>query len=181
LTGPPLRRVLLVGFMGAGKTSVGRRVAVALDWRFVDFDDAVEARAGKSIAAIFAEEGEEHFRILEERVARDLLDEEGVVLGSGGGWSARSGRLEELPEGTATVWLRVSAKEALKRTASQPGQRPLLAEPEPLKRAEGLLAERVPYYGRAGWTVDTERSTVEDVSARVLEILAREFPEIGCE
>lgn len=163
--------------MGAGKTSVGRRVADALDWRFVDFDDAVEVRAGKSIAAIFAEEGEERFRVLEELVARDLLVEERVVLGSGGGWSAAPGRLEELPEGTVTVWLQVSAREALQRTASQPGQRPLLAEGEPLKRAQGLLADRVQYYARAGWTVDTERSTVEDVSARVLEILAREFPE----
>lgn len=179
MTGPPLRRVLLVGFMGAGKTSVGRRVADVLGWRFVDFDDAVEARAGKSVADIFAEDGEDRFRLLEERVARDLLGQERVVLGSGGGWSAKAGRLEALPAGTATVWLRVSAKEALERTAGQPGRRPLLAEPEPLGRAEALLAERAPYYAGAGWTVDTERSTVEDVSARVLEILAGEFPEIS--
>jgi shikimate kinase len=174
---PALDRVLLIGFMGSGKTSVGRRVAKALGWRFIDFDDAIEAEAGASVAEIFATRGEPAFRALEARVAERLLGEHRVVLASGGGWAAAPGRVRGVPPGTATVWLRVSPEEAVQR-AGRSGRRPLLARPDALEEAERLVAERHPYYAEARWTVDTERSSVEDVAARVLAILAQEYPEI---
>ena len=176
MTGPRLRRVLLVGFMGAGKSSVGPELAGRLGWRFVDFDDVVEQRAGASIETIFARDGEARFRELEERVARDLLAEDNVVLGSGGGWAAAPGRLDELPEGTASVWLRVSAERALERVRADATARPLLAVDDPLAAASELLAGRVDAYRRATWAVDTEGRTVEDVSARILAILAETYP-----
>lgn len=178
MTADRLRRVLLVGFMGAGKSSVGRRVAVGLGWRFIDFDEAIEREAGLSVAELFAKWGEAGFRSLESRVANRLLLEEHVVLGSGGGWGAVPGRLEELPEGTETIWLRVSAEAALTRVRGQPGTRPLLERKDPLVEAVSLLGERVPYYRRAGRAVDTEGRTVEDVAARILEILVSEYPEL---
>ena len=181
MTAPALDRILLIGFMGSGKTSVGRRVAKALGWRFVDFDDAIEADAGTSVAEIFATRGEPAFRAIEERIARGLLQERRVVLASGGGWAAAPGRLREVPPGTATVWLRVSPEEAVRRAGRRPGRRPLLARPDALQEAERLLAQRHPYYGEARWTVDTERSSVEDVTARILEIVVREHPEIRAE
>ena len=174
-----LERVLLVGFMGSGKTSVGKRLARRLGWRFVDFDDEVEAEAGATVAEIFAQRGEPGFRSLEARVAERLLGEREVVLGSGGGWAtAEPGRLTGVPEGTATFWLRVSPGEAVRRAGRRPGTRPLLDRPDPLAAAERLLEERAPRYGEARWTVDTEGSSVEDVTAGVLEILARAYPEI---
>jgi len=173
-----LERVLLVGFMGSGKTSVGRLLAERLGWRFVDFDDVVESEAGARIAEIFRAAGESGFRALEAEVAERLLSGRHVVLGSGGGWAAAAaGRLDEVPSGTATFWLRVSAEEAVRRAVGQPGQRPLLDRPDPLEAARRLIEERAPRYGEARWTVDTDGSSVEDVTAGILAILAREYPD----
>ena len=164
--------------MGSGKTSVGRAVADHLGWRFIDFDAEVVREAGASIPEIFSSRGEPYFRDLEARVAARLLAEKGVVLGSGGGWAAVPGRLGSLPSGTVSFWLEVSAATAVQRATSQPGERPLLDRADPLEEASRLLAERSPHYGDATWAVDTEDSTVEDVAARILEILEREHPEI---
>lgn len=173
-----LRRVLLVGFMGSGKTSVGRTLAEALDWRFVDFDDEIARQVGLTVPEIFQRHGEERFRETEAQVARALLAHDRVVLASGGGWAARPGRLDETPPGTETFWLRVSPDEAVRRIGSEPGTRPLLARADALEEATRLVAEREEYYRRAGWTVDTDGRTVEDVTARILEILARKHPGV---
>ena len=176
--GRPFRRVLLVGFMGSGKSSVGRAVARALGWRFVDFDDAVTAEEGRSVAEIFSELGEQHFRAAELRVGRRLLAEDHMVLASGGGWAAAPGRLDEVPDGTETIWLRVSAAEAVRRVSSEPGRRPLLAAENADEKAVRLLAEREPRYARAASVVDTDGRSVEDVTAGVLELLRRKYPEV---
>jgi shikimate kinase len=177
LTAPALRRVLLVGFMGAGKTSVGEAVAARLGWRFVDFDRTIEETVGLTVHEIFATFGERVFREHEQRVADVLLREDGVVLGTGGGWAAAGGRLAKLPPGTETFWLLVSPVEALRRVSGEPGRRPLLDVEEPLREATELLQRRAAGYALARWTVDTDGSTVEDVTARILAILAAEYPE----
>lgn len=166
-----VRRVLLVGFMGSGKSSVGPVLAGALGWRFVDVDAAVEAEEGRPVARIFEESGESHFRAVEARTASRLLTLDHVVLGSGGGWAAAEGRLDGVPEGTLTVWLRVSPEEAVRRAEAQPGKRPLLAVADPVATARRLLAERAPRYARCHAEVDTEGRTVEDVSGRILDIV----------
>ncbi len=130
-----------------------------------------------SVAEIFEREGEPYFRSLEERVAGDLLTGSRVVLGSGGGWAAAPGRLDSVPEGTATFWLRVSPEEAVRRASRHLAKRPLLDRPDPLEAASRMLAEREASYAAARWTVDTERSSVEDVTAGILEILEREYPD----
>lgn len=181
MTADRLERVLLVGFMGSGKSSVGRTLADRLAWRFIDFDEEIVREAGASIPALFEERGEPYFRALEARVAERLLAERAVVLGSGGGWSAQPGRLSTLPSGTESFWLQVSAPTAIQRTSGDPGARPLLDRPDALREASRLLAERDPFYRQANWTVDTEHSSVEDVSARILEILMQEYPNIFTE
>lgn len=173
-----LRRVLLVGFMGAGKSSVGRRVAKSLGWRFVDFDDEVTAAAGMSVPEIFEKEGEAAFRELEADVGQRLLAQEQVVLATGGGWGAVAGRLDEVPAGTETFWLRVSAEESVRRASARPGTRPLLAGDDPLGHARRLLAEREPRYSRAESVVDTDRRSVEDVTSEILGMLGRKYPEV---
>jgi len=181
VTRPALDRVLLIGFMGSGKTSVGRKLAAGMGWRFADFDHAVEAEEGRPVAEIFATRGEPHFRALEDRVAQRLLSESRVVLASGGGWAAAPGRLAGVPAGTASFWLRVSPKEAIRRTGASAGTRPLLARADALEEATRLVAARSPFYGEARWTVDTDGSSVEDVTARVLAILAQEYPGVRAE
>lgn len=167
--------------MGAGKTTVGRALAAALGWRFLDLDDAIEAEAGVDVPEIFRRWGEPRFRDLEARVAERLLREDEVVLGTGGGWGAHGERLAALPAGTESFWLRVSPETAVRRAANEPGRRPLLEGADPLERARALLARREAGYGRARWAVDTEGSTVDDVTARILAILASEYPESKAE
>jgi shikimate kinase len=176
VTEPKLDRVLLVGFMGSGKTSVGKVVAERLGWRFVDFDHAIEAETGQSVAEIFRQRGEPAFRAIEEQTARRLLEQRHVVFASGGGWAAAPGRLANVPPATATFWLQVSPVEAIRRAGAASGTRPLLARPDAKEEASRLIAQRAPYYKDAMWAVDTERSTVLDVAARVLRILAEAYP-----
>lgn len=171
-------RILLIGFMGAGKTSVGRRVARALGWRFIDFDDAIVAEEGRPVADIFRDSGEAYFRGVEARVGRALLGQRNVVLASGGGWAVQPGRLDEVPPGTETFWLRVSPEAALERASRTPGKRPLLAVDRPEDRVARLLAEREPAYARAACVVDTSDRTVEDVSTEILRILAGKYPAV---
>lgn len=175
------RRLLLVGFMGAGKTSVGEALASRLGWRFHDVDRVVEIEMGRPIVEIFREMGEATFRAREAQVARRLLGEDEVVLSVGGGWGAVPGRLASIPSGTATVWLEVSPEEAVRRAAAQPGARPLLQVKDPIAEARLLLDRRAPGYAGARWRVDTERSSVEDVTARIMDILSAHPMEIRSE
>jgi len=168
--------VLLVGFMGAGKSIVGARLARRLGFRFVDVDAVIEADAGRTVAQIFAAEGEEGFRRLEAETVARLLTEEGVVLAPGGGWAAVPGRLQEVPEGTASVWLRVGPEEAVRRASTRPGSRPLLDVADPVETARSLIESREAHYRAARFGVDTERLSVEDVTARVLEFLRADLP-----
>jgi shikimate kinase len=172
-----LRRLLLVGFMGSGKSTVGPLLARSLGWRFEDFDAHVERAEGRPIREIFARDGEAYFRAVEARVADALLAEDDVVLASGGGWAARPGRLQRLPEGTASVWLRVSP-EAVVARAGGGDERPLLAGPDPLARARDLLAEREHAYGAAQVAVDTDGLSPIDVTEKILALLERSGHEI---
>ena len=164
-------RVVLVGFMACGKSTVGRLLAKRLGWRFVDVDERIENEEGCSVSEIFRLRGEAHFRQVEERITSAFLGERRVVLASGGGWACSPGRLERLPERTASVWLRVSAEEAVRRSALQDGLRPLLAGRHPLERARDLLAQREAHYAAADVKVDTEHRTPEDVTAEIVAFM----------
>lgn len=169
----PIRRVLLVGFMGSGKTLVGQALARRLGWEFRDFDQEVRSRVGLPIPEIFRQHGEGHFRSMEAEVGRDLLQKEGVVLASGGGWSAAPKRLEDLPPGTVSVWLRVCPEEAVRRVRHDGPTRPLLAVDDPVGQARRMLHQREPFYRLAELAVDTEGRDPEDL-ARTIEGLVNE-------
>jgi len=173
---PAPERIVLVGFMGSGKSTVGRLLAEDLGWRFIDLDEQAERQEGISIPEIFAGAGEAYFREVESRVADRLLREKHVVLASGGGWSAAPGRIAGLPDDTVSVWLRVSVDEVGRRTEGAPGSRPLLTGPDALETARRLLEERTPFYRQAQLEVDTEGLRPEDVSARILGFLVDRHP-----
>lgn len=177
MTVPVCSRVLLVGFMGSGKSTVGAAVARQLGWRHADLDDEVEKAAGASVREIFSARGEKAFRELEARAADKLLTAARVVVSTGGGWAAAPGRLAEVPAGTVSIWLDVSADEALRRAGKEPGRRPLLDVERPLETARQLVEVRRLAYAAADRRVDTDASSVDDVTARVLAILA----ELGLE
>ena len=173
--GEPVRRVVLVGMMAAGKSAVGARLARALGWRHLDLDHLIEREAGRSIAEIFASEGEAGFRDREARASRSVAGRSRVGLSPGGGWITRPGALESLGAGTLSVWLRVEPEEVARRASSGVRARPLLAVPDPVAAVRRLLDERAPLYARAELWIDTGGRTPDEIAERVLsEIHARD-------
>lgn len=166
-----IRRVLLVGFMGSGKTLVGQALSRRLGWAFRDFDQEVKGRVGLPIPEIFRQHGEARFREMEAQVGARLLQREGVVLASGGGWASREGRLDVLPPGTLSVWLKVSPEEAVRRVREEGPTRPLLAVADPLALARELLEVREEHYQRADLTVDSESGDPETLARHIEQLV----------
>ncbi len=156
--------MLLVGFMGSGKSTVGRELSTRLGWTFIDFDAEIARRAGASVAEIFEGRGERFFRTLEADVAVWALSSQDAVLAAGGGWAAAPGRITTVPADTATVWLRIDADTALGRLGRDATRRPLLEVPDPHERARRLLSKRDPHYSLAGLHVDAANSSPEDLA-----------------
>jgi shikimate kinase len=165
------RRVLLLGFMGAGKSTVGPLLADALGWSFLDGDAELVRRSGVSVAEWFRRQGEAEFRREEARLTAELCLCDRLVLAPGGGWAACEGALTSLPPATATVWLRVSPEEAVRRVGAAGEARPLLAGPDPLAAARALLSHRTPAYARADFTIDVDGRTPAELTTEILEWL----------
>jgi shikimate kinase len=146
---------------------VGQALAARLGWGFQDFDQTVEISSGLPIREIFRQHGEGSFREMEGEVGRELLLKDAVVLASGGGWPTVEGRMERLPAGTFTVWLKVTPEEAVRRAMRQGSERPLLAVPDPLGRARALLAQREVHYQKADLAMDSQRGDPEDLASLI--------------
>ncbi len=173
---PGIARVILIGFMAAGKTTVGRLLAERLGWRFVDFDEEIVRRSGETVPEIFRQHGESVFRALEARLTAELRSQERAVLAPGGGWVTTPAALEGLPAGTALVWLRVSAEEALRRIGGG-ADRPLLAGADPLTRARALMDERESLYRRADVVIDVDGRTPAAIADAIVARLAKRTDE----
>ncbi len=149
------RPAVLVGLMGAGKTSVGRRLAAALAAPFVDSDEAVEAAARMSVAEIFETLGEPAFREGERRVVARLLDDAPQVIATGGGAFMNPETRALIAErGAVTVWLRADLDTLYERVGRR-GGRPLLATGDPREILARLIRERHPVYAEADLVVDS--------------------------
>ncbi len=164
------RSVVLVGLMGAGKTSVGRRLASRLDLAFVDADTEIEKAAGCPIEDIFEMHGEAAFRDGERRVLARLLDEPVQVIATGGGaFIDADTRAAIAAKGTA-VWLRASLATLLARTARR-DDRPLLKDQDPEAVLRNLMDARYPIYAEAPIVVDADDGSVDATVARVVTAL----------
>ena len=168
------RRVLLVGFMASGKSSVGKELASRLGWDFQDFDTVIEARAGKSVSEIFSEDGEDEFRRLESSVAGELLARSDTVLASGGGWPAQPGAWEMVTSDTMSVWLQVSPSVAVRRASKEGPTRPLLDVEGVLDRATALLLAREASYRRAQCTLDSEQYSPIELAGEIMKRMTRQ-------
>lgn len=166
MTGGGARSIILVGFMGAGKSTVGRFLARRLGVCFVETDDMIAARAGKPVPVIFAEHGEPHFRALEAETLALLDDKQAHVIATGGGFPCRPGAMERLRALGTVVWL-AGDFDALYERASRPGVRPMLAG-RSREEAAALYESRKPYYGQAHFAVDSTHLGVDGVVSRIL-------------
>lgn len=166
---PKHKNLILVGFMGTGKTAVGQAAAGALGFSYVDTDDLIEERAGKTITRIFAEDGEPRFRDIETQAIRSLESLERHVVATGGGCVLRDENWEAMRRAGMIVCLAATAEVIYERT-HRDTHRPLLQTPDPLARIRTMLEERAPFYARADHTIDTSDLTVDEVVARLLEL-----------
>jgi shikimate kinase len=166
------RAIVLMGFMGTGKSEVGRRLAQRLGRSFVDTDQLVEDRAGKRVAAIFAEEGEAAFRTLEREAVADAAGRASVVIAVGGGAVLDPENVRRLQEGGLLVYLTARPDVILGRVGDAKS-RPLLRD-DPRATVTRLLAERGPVYAAAAdVTIDTSERTADQVVGEIQSALAR--------
>ena len=175
---PRPRRIVLVGVMAAGKSTVGALLADRLGWAFVDLDRVVRGRTGRSPAEVIRGSGEAAFRDLEARLTAELAGRSRVVIAPGGGWVTRPELAERLGPGTVRIWLRISPEEAVRRAAADTVDRPLLEGPEGrVVRAAELLRSREPLYERAEWVVDVDERRPAAVVDEILRRLGLDQEE----
>jgi shikimate kinase len=162
-----IRNIALCGFMGTGKSSVGRLVAEQLHFAFLDTDTVVEARAGKKVSQIFMEDGETTFRNLERKVVKELAMRDRTVIATGGGLVVDPQNMADLKQHALVVCL-WALPEAIYARVKNQNHRPLLQDPEPLEKIRSLLQERTPFYKQADVLLNTEIRSPREVAQQVL-------------
>jgi shikimate kinase len=173
---PERRTIALVGLMGVGKTSVGRRLAQVLDLPFFDADEEIERAARRSVSEIFADLGESDFREGERRVIARLLAGPPHVLATGGGAFVNSETRRLLMDKAVVVWLKADLDVLAKRVARR-DTRPLLRGRNPLEVLQAQADARYPFYAEAHYAVETGDGSHHAAVEQVLAVLGR--PELG--
>jgi shikimate kinase len=168
----PGRTLVLVGLMGAGKSSVGRRLAARLALPFTDADQEIEAAAGMTISEIFGRHGEPAFRDGERRVIARLLGDPIHVLATGGGAFMDERTRAVIHERAVSIWLRAELDELVRRV-SRRTDRPLLKGADPRVVLERLIAERYPIYAQADVTVPSSSGSADETVDRIVAQLAQ--------
>ncbi len=167
--------IVLIGYRGTGKSTVARQLALRLGWDWVDADVEVELRAGKSIAAIFADDGPEAFRDWESAVLADLARRERTVLAAGGGAVLREANRRALSAGGKLIWLQAGPATISQRIAGDAataGRRPSLTAAGSEAEIVAVLAERTPIYQScADVAIDTEGKTPGEVALEIIACL----------
>jgi shikimate kinase len=168
------RTLVLIGMPGAGKTSVGRRLAEKLDMPFVDADHEIEEAAGKSIPEIFADHGEPYFREGERRVISRLLETPHQVLATGGGAFMNADTRAQMKSHALTIWLKAHIDVLMQRVAKR-GNRPLLKNGDPRTIMQNLLRIREPIYAEADITVESRDAQHSQTVNDVIRTIAQSY------
>lgn len=163
-----MKNIYLVGFMGSGKSVVGKLLAKKLGRKFLDLDSLIEHKVGKKISDIFSQDGEAFFRTLEKEVVRDVVRKQALVVACGGGVVADKENLDMLKKSGVVVCLTVRPEVVYKR-CKDTCARPLLNVAEPQKDIERLLALRTPFYAQAHFSVDTSDITPEEAALEIIK------------
>lgn len=164
-----INNLVLLGFMGTGKSAVGRRLSLLANRPFLEMDAELEKRAGKSISRIFADDGEKVFRDMESRLADEWGRREGAVIACGGGAVLRGENLEALGRHGVLVCLTARPEVIVERTGRS-RRRPLLEVEDREEKIRSLLETRAPFYARIPHQIDTSDLTQEQVAGQLLEL-----------
>ncbi|NQT95527.1 MAG: shikimate kinase [Candidatus Omnitrophica bacterium] len=171
-----MKNIVLVGFMGTGKTEVGKIVAQRLQRQRLCLDDMIEWKVGKPVVRIFKEDGEPYFRKIEAEVVREASKDKNVVLDAGGGVVIDENNVKYLKEHGILICLMARAEVIYQRTKGHL-HRPLLNTPDPVASIDKLMKEREEYYNRADYKIDTSDVPLEEVADKVIEIYEHHEPE----
>ena len=164
--------IALIGFMGVGKTAVGKVLAEKLGRSFVELDSLIEQKTGKSIPDIFQQDGETVFRELEVEVTNEVSKDKNLVIACGGGIVLNKINIDRLRQQSRVVYLTASTKVILKRVSSEEGQRPLLKVDNPTLAIREMLSFRKPFYERAAdIKIDTSKLDINAVSEQIISKL----------
>lgn len=163
-----MKNIVLTGFMGAGKTEVGRKLSNILGWDVIDVDDEIVKAKKMTINELFAQLGEPAFRDIETSTIRDISKRKNVIIATGGGAVLRQENMDVLRENGIVVHLTATPETILKRTSSN-SKRPLLQVENPLQRIKELLEFRMPFYRKADIVVDTDTKTPLQIAEEILE------------
>lgn len=163
--------IALIGFMGTGKTSVGRALASRLGKEFIELDDLISARVGKSIDSMFKEDGEIAFRELEIAITKEAAGDKYRIIACGGGIILNKINIDRLKQNSRIIYLKAAPEVILKRVAGNQ-ERPLLNTPDQFQQTKELLAYRKPFYERAAdITINTSKLDIAAVSEQIIERL----------
>lgn len=162
--------IVLIGLMGAGKTSIGKRLAKVIGWQFVDSDAEIEEAAACSISDIFAVHGEGIFRDLEQRVIHRLLDASNIVLATGGGAWMQPAVRQAIKDKAVSVWLKADLDVLLDRVERR-NHRPLLEQGDKREILQELMEARYPVYAQADLTIPSDHAPHEKVVDALIQSL----------
>jgi len=174
----PETNLYFVGFMGTGKTTVGHAVAQRMGYQLLDSDVEIERKAGKSVADIFASEGEPAFREMERAFIENGHPAQKCVVACGGGLVVQAGMLELLKSKGVIICLHATLETILKRTHGS-RHRPLLNVEDPMERIRTLYAQREPIYRQAGTVILTDGRPLGEIVTHVIRTYRREAEEFG--
>jgi shikimate kinase len=168
-----MKNIVLVGFMGTGKTAVAKKLVQGFKLHYLSTDDLIEKRERRKISEIFAKSGEQYFRKIESDIIKDASQKNDLVIDAGGGAVIKEENIKNLKRNGVMICLTATADVILERT-KYTKHRPLLNTEEPKKKIEELLFQRAPYYAKADFTIDTSGLSVEQVVKEIEEIVKKE-------
>lgn len=164
------KNVYLVGFMGSGKSVVGRRMSGKLNCKFIEMDELIEEKEGTDVVDIFSLKGEDYFRVLEKNVLKEIATQSSCIISCGGGVVIDPENIVIIKKSGIMIWLNADAETIYQRIKSFK-HRPLLNVDEPKKKIKELLDQRKSFYAQADYTLNTSGSSIDEVVEGALRII----------
>lgn len=173
-----MKNIVLLGFMGTGKTAVGKKLAERLEKEYLDLDELIEKKAGITISEIFSRFGEKYFRDMESKIAEEVSSYKNKIIATGGGIVLRKENITNLRHNSTLICLTAKPEIILERTKTA-YHRPLLEVDDPLAKIKELLNYRAPFYTQADHSLDTSALTVEQVTEEIIKLYREENQHVS--